>query len=474
MTDSDRRRRSLFWGVAAVVAIVMVPAVVNGAPLADDFNNCLSPQQQGLGGFLADSWERLGVIRAARFIEILLTTGVCDTLPFGVAIAVSASLFLGVGLALRALLNDMGIADPWSDVGGALWLLQPLGTEISLWPAALHVPLGLLFALLSLIAFRRGRWALGAIGAAVACLSVEQVLPALPLAAWLTTAADSRRKALFVASGVVVAAVVAFALFPGNDPRLEAGVGERLRALVSDPGFYVGYPAVGLGLHSIPLAVKWALPWSAAIAAAGVLAGYRLLVPTLRKVAARKVSWRDGVLAFSALVVLINVPVILNVPRQGSPRIFAPTWLVLSAAVAIAGSAIAGRGRETSRRVIAGVAGGLVAGMLLSIAFSVSVRLDSARFVNSASERITSRTENGDLVGICGVRRTVVDPAPRGAFAVHDFVYDWAAQDAVRYYTGRRVTFLLGGETLGSPCPREDAVDVRFDFDRLLSDWAGQ
>jgi hypothetical protein len=28
--------------------------------------------------------ERLGVIRATRFVEILLSTGVCRSLPFGV------------------------------------------------------------------------------------------------------------------------------------------------------------------------------------------------------------------------------------------------------------------------------------------------------------------------------------------------------------------------------------------------------
>jgi hypothetical protein len=112
--------------------------------------------------------------------------------------------------------------------------------------------------------------------------------------------------------------------------------------------------------------------------------------------------------------------------------------------------------------------------MLLSIAFSVSVRMDSASFVELTAETIAVRTDDGNVVGVCGVRRTVVEPAPRGAFAVHDFIYDWAAQDAVRYYTGRRVTFRLGGGTLGSPCLDDEAVDVGFDFNRLVSDWAEQ
>jgi hypothetical protein len=75
---------------------------------------------------------------------------------------------------------------------------------------------------------------------------------------------------------------------------------------------------------------------------------------------------------------------------------------------------------------------------------------------------------------LCGVRRTVVTTAPRGAFAVHDFIYDWAAQDAVRYYTDRRVTFRLGGELLGSSCPSPAETDVQLEFDRLVRAWSAR
>ena len=45
----------------------------------------------GSAGFMTASWQQLGAIRPARFLEILLTAGVCRSLPFGVAIAVSAA-----------------------------------------------------------------------------------------------------------------------------------------------------------------------------------------------------------------------------------------------------------------------------------------------------------------------------------------------------------------------------------------------
>jgi hypothetical protein len=467
MKKEWRKGATIFWGVAAAVTAICAAVVVEGAPLADDFNNCLAPQEQGLGGFAAESWDRLGLIRAARFVEIFLTTGICQGLPFGLAIAVSFAVFLAVGIALRALLRELGVAYPWPDIGGALWLLQPLGTEISLWPAALHVPLGLLSALLALLAWRRNRWPLGTVAAAVACLSVEQVVLALPLAAWLVVVPAERRKALTIAVGLAAVAAVSFLIFPGNDPRLEAGLGERLRALGSDPGFYVAYPAVGLGLHSIPLAFAWAIPWSVVAISVGGVAGHRLLGPLLRHRSPADGRWVPGLLAFASLVVLINIPVILNVPHQGSPRVFAPSWLALAAAIAFAGAKV-----RVNGYLLGTMIGALAAAMLLSIALSVSVRLDSARFVRWASGTIAARTDDGDVVAVCRVTRTVIVPAPRGAFAVHDFLYDWAAQDAVRYYTGRRITFRLGGEILGSRCPSPDTVDESFGFDRLLSAWA--
>ena len=467
MTE-DPRYRAVFWSIAFLVGVVCLPVVLEGAPFADDFNNCLAPQQKGLGAFLAESWDRLGLIRSARFVEILITTGVCRTLPFGVAIALSFVVYVGVGLALRGLLRDLGIPVLWAELGGALWLLQPLGTEVALWPAGLHVPMGLLLTLLALRAWRRGRWILGAVVALAACLSVEQVILALPLAALIVAPTENRRSALLTTGVIVGLIAVAFAAFPGNDPRLQAGVAERLREVFTDPSFYVAYPAVGLGLHSIPLAFAWALPWAAMVVLVGAATGYRALGPRIRSETVRAARWGRDLAFFAGLLILLNVPVVLNVPRQGSPRVFAPTWLALAAGAAIFGARI----RVRSGRVLGALAGAIAAGLLLSIALSVSVRADSGDFVRWASGRIAKSTNDGDVVSLCGVRRTVVTTAPRGAFAVHDFIYDWAAQDAVRYYTDRSVTFRLGGALLGSTCPSPAEVDVHLGFARLVASWS--
>ncbi len=60
-----------------------------------------------------------------------------------------------------------------------------------------------------------------------------------------------------VTPGTVIGLLViaTFFMWPGANPRLHTGAGERLAGLVANPTFYVGYPAVGLGLHSIPLAI---------------------------------------------------------------------------------------------------------------------------------------------------------------------------------------------------------------------------
>ena len=193
--DSERVGRGVFvFAVLAFVAVA-VPLVWRGAPLADDFNNCVAPTELGLGGFLAESWRQLGAIRPARFLEILVTGPICASLPFGAAIVVSLLSTLAVAWMARGLLRDLDTPAPWADVGGALWLLQPLGSEAGLWPAALHVPVGLLLALAAVRLYRRGRYGWGAVANLGAALSVEQVIFPLPLAAWLFSPDRHRGKA---------------------------------------------------------------------------------------------------------------------------------------------------------------------------------------------------------------------------------------------------------------------------------------
>jgi hypothetical protein len=180
--------------------------------------------------------------------------------------------------------------------------------------------------------------------------------------------------------------------------------------------------------------------------------------------AARPALVRSRVVGASLLVVLVNVPVVLAVPRQGSPRLFAPTWLVLAAAAAAVGAAVRWR-RPT---LLGAVAGLLAGGALLSLAWSVQVRVASADAVEHAARELGARVQDGEVVALCGVPRTVVEPAPRGAFAVHEFIYDWAAADALAFYTGRHVQFRLAGALWAQPCPAAPEVDLVVPFDELL------
>ncbi len=342
----------------------------------------MRPVELGLGGFLTASWQQLGAIRPARFLEILLTAPVCHSLPFGVAIVVPLLLTLCVAWLVRGLLRDLGTPDAWADVGAALWLFQPLGTEAGLWPAALHVPLGLALALGAVRLYRRGRHGYAAVANLAAALSVEQAILALPLAAWLVAPAGERRRAAGVSLAVGAAAVASFLLWPGANPRLRVSLLARVTGLVADPSFYVGFPAVGLGLHSIPLAIWWGLPWSLGVLTLGVIAGYMAgpHLATATRVVARHDVQR-ALLAVTAIVVLANALVVLAVPQQGSPRVFAPTWLIVAISAAAGAASVRWRRPE-----LLGAAGGLfAAGAVLSLMLSVSVRLRSADFTERAA-----------------------------------------------------------------------------------------
>jgi hypothetical protein len=259
----------------------------------------------------------------------------------------------------------------------------------------------------------------------------------------------------------VLVAGVAFLTVAGDDQRLQAGLVERLAGLVEDPGFFVLFPLVGAGAHSIPLAVWWALPWSLlALAAAGAL-GWQLVSPRNAAVPSRgRLRLRHVVMALG-LVAAANLPVVLNVTRQGSPRLFTPTWLLLVTLATLA----AARTHWPRPRVAGAIIGMAAAGAVLSLTLSASVRLSSAAVVETGARHIASQTSDGDVVALCDVRRTVVEPAPRGAFAVHDFLYDWAAADAIDYYTQRDVDVRVAG----SGCPETSDADLVLGFDELVA-----
>jgi hypothetical protein len=458
--------RGLLVLVTVLFLAVVSPVVVGGAPLADDFHTCVRPIDDGsFAPLLADSWRELGMVRPARFIEIAAIGGLCERIPFGFVVLIPVALKLVVAFLLLGLLRDLSLGRPWPEIGAAVWLLEPLGAEAALWPSALHAALGLAFALGALRLYRRGRHAWGAVLALAACLSVEQVIFALPLAAWLLSG-EHRRRATASAAAVVTAVLLAYATWPGHDFRTDVSLSDRLGAAFENPAWYVFFPAVGVGLHSGPLAVVWGFPISVLILLSGVLLGARLTPRLCRRPAApalRSVVTVRSVSAVAALAILVNLPLIVTAPRGYTPRTFTPTWLLISAALAVAAAHASWR----PGKIAGAVAGGLAALAVLSLALSVSVRVQTSDFTEASSRWLAQQVPEGGSVEICKVPRTLVTPAPLGAFALHELHWTWATQDAVKYYTGRDLQVRRSGKYWPGPCPSSPPADLTLDFARL-------
>src|SRR5207249_1360860 len=113
---------------------------------------------------------------------------------------------------------------------------------------------------------------------------------------------------------------------------------------------------------------------------------------------------------------------------------------------AIGVPAIAARIRWRRPMLVGSAVGVFAAGAVLSLALSVSVRLITADVDERMARAIAAKVPDGAEVAICGVRRTVTTPAPRGAYSLHEFMYEWAAHDVLVYYTGREARFQLAGE----------------------------
>jgi hypothetical protein len=459
--------RWLLVVVAVLFLVVVMPVVVEGAPLADDYHTCLRPVEDGsYRPFLADSWRELGAVRPARFLEIAAIAGLCQRIPFGLVILIPLALKLGVAVMVRGLLRDLRLPAPWPEVGAALWLLEPLGTEAALWPSALHLHLGLGLALGALRLYRRGRLGWAALVTLAACLCAEQVIFAFPLAVWLLTPRERRRAAVMTAAAVVVAVLAVYATWPGADFRTAVPVSRRLEAFVVDPEWYVIFPAAGLGLHSGLNALLWAFPFSVAVLAVGVAAGAGvgpvLLAGPSRQGLQRRAALRGG-LGVAGLLLLVNLPLIVTLPRGYTPRTFTPSWLVLAVAAATVLSRLPWR----RPRLAGATAGAFAAIALLSLALSVSVRVETAEFTRSSSRWLAARVPEGGTVEVCEVPRNAVQPAPVGAFALHEFHWDWAAQDATRYYTGRDLTVRRSGRYWPGPCPSTPSADLTVTFAEL-------
>ena len=453
--------------VGVIFVAVTLPVVVGGGPLADDYHNCIRPTEVGYDGFLGESARALGVVRPARFVEIFTIGSLCRRVPFGVVILVPLGLTLLVAFAIRGLLRDLHVPGAWPGVGGAIWLLHPVGAESALWPSALHVPLGLLAAVWALRWYRRERYLAATVAALAAFLSVEQTILALPLAAWLVSEGEGRRRsALWCVSAAGVIAV-AYALGPGTDPRAAVPLVERATSIVEDPLWYLEFPAVGLGLHSIPLAIVWAFPVSLLLLAGGAwlgIVGRRRLATGEPPTGLDRRSLARAALATAALLVLVNLPLMTTVPRGHDPRTFSPTWLIVAVLVPL----IATRVVLPRAAWVWAVAGAVAVACILSLALSVWVRYRTAGFTEASMRAIADRISDGQVVQVCGVERAVTWPAPAGSYALNEFVYDWAAHDALAYHTGRQARFRLAGPLWGTDCPTRDEADLVVGFDELL------
>jgi hypothetical protein len=463
--------RWLVGVVSAIFLALVAPVVFRGGLLADEYVICLRPVHDGsYGPFLEALWYDWGIVRPARFIELFLITETCTRIHYGLVMLVPLGLKLATGLALWALLRDLRVPSPWPEIGVALWFLEPLGTEAALWSAALHVPLGLALVLLALRLYRRGSLVWAAVASLGAAFSVEQVIFALPVAVWLLTPPEHRLRATLVAGTLMALVVVAYATWSGDNVRHALTLGERIQNVLAKREWYVFFPLVGLGFHSGAMAFLWAFPYGIVVVLIGAAAG-ALIFPVL--VAGHVASRPDrqamvrAVLAFVVLLGLVNLPLVVTEVGY-SGRTFTPTWVLLCAAVAMAGPHVPWR----RARLAGALAGTFTAFALLSIALSVTVRVRTDTFNRAAAQWVAERTSDGDVIALCDVGRTVVDPAPLGAFHLHAFHSTWGAW--IEFHTGRRVTVRRSGERYwGAQCPDLEGADLVISFPQLVTELTG-
>jgi hypothetical protein len=472
-TRQDPRARAgllLLVVVAALFVLTVLPVILKGEPLRDDFDLCISDRwNSGITRIISERWAEEGIVRLfAKAGEASYVATLCGAVPFWVLLVLPLTLTLVVAVLLRLLLIDLHGDHPWPEIGATVWLLQPLGTEAALWPSALHIPLGLALAIVALRFYRRGRVAWAVAATLAAANTLEQVIFALPFITWLLTPPVRRRRMTLVCSAVVGIVLLAYLRWPGAGGRTAVAFTDRLAAVVSDPTWYLEFPAIGLGLHSVPLAIGWAFPLSLGILATGLIAGVvasRVLfgAPPPSVSALRPIPIRRSLIVLAVLLLLVNVPLIATLPREDSPRTFTPTWLILAALVAIVGSRVGWR-----RVHLAGMTFGVFAACaLLSIALSVSVRTRTADFTEASSRWLAQRVDEGESVLVCDVPRTVVTPAPAGTFALHEFHHTWAAEAALQYYTGIRASIDRVGVYWPGACRRSEGEDLLVQFSEL-------
>ena len=135
--------------------------IIQGAPLLDDFLWC-NAGEEGLARLLGHQVDNTGIVRPMRFPVASLIALSCTQLNLGLMIGLTLGLTIAAALLLVGLLRDLHVPGQWPYVGGALFLLFPLGAESALWPSAMHIPLGLCAALIALRLYLREKLVPGA------------------------------------------------------------------------------------------------------------------------------------------------------------------------------------------------------------------------------------------------------------------------------------------------------------------------
>jgi hypothetical protein len=460
------RARPLLWAATVLLLVASVPVLLGGGPHFDDFPRCVWPREAGFERYFASNTDPGGAVRAAKHLETGLLWTMCGRAPFGLAVLVPLSLTIAAGHLLAGLLGDLRVRRPWPEIAGAAWLLWPVGGEAAWWPSALHVPFGLVFALVALRLVHRRRWLLVALATVVSIMGLEPAIFALPLAAVLVAAPRDRLRAAATVGSVAVLMLAVYAAFPGDDVRTaQAPVLERVSNLTVDLGWLVRYPVKASGVPAVPLVVAWTLPVGVVVAGLGALAGHR----ARRWARARPEGGEEGVggadrwrvlgvaaAALLGLAALANLPMMSTVPRVEAPRTFATTWMVLVALVAWA----AGRGAFGRWRWAPAVLGAVAACSALTLAFQASTRAHTTAHEEELAVAIAERTSDGDRVALCDVPVTAVEPALRWTpYSQHSYTADYATLPALIFYAERELASVRG-ETSGCP---EGTFDVRID-----------
>ena len=208
------------------------------------------------------------------------------------------------------LLSALGAPLPGAALGGALFAVHPLQVMTVAWIAERKNLLALLFTLLTLLAWSRGRRALALLAFLAALLSKTAVL-GLPLALLLYDGLERRfrvRSLLWVApmlaAGIAAAWLTVFFEHPfvgSGDSVLLPGLPERLQIAGAAPWAYLAKLLLPVGLS--PAYPRWHVDggrflwWLPLLATGTAVAAGLLLWPRLRGDAARRTGWLLAVAA---------------------------------------------------------------------------------------------------------------------------------------------------------------------------------